>query len=114
MKELIKIIPALFAVIVALINIIVNCIKKSKTVENPKKLVVIVAIVLCLIAAGAIGIYFGFSSWYAWAAAAVAGIIAGFVAAYVAMYGYDAGYNDFIYFLKNLIDYLFCGGIIDE
>lgn len=102
----------LFMLIVALTNMIVNVIKNicEEKIQNPKRLVLIVATVLCIIAAVAAGlIYHCFSCWYMWAGAIIAAIICGFIAAHVAMFGYDEAYSRISELIEALIGYLVGG-----
>jgi len=101
----------LFALIVALTNMIVNVLKNicEDRIQNPKRLVLIVSTVLCIITAVGLGLHNSFSSWYMWVGAIVAAIITGFIAAHVAMFGYDEAYGKISELIEALIGYLVGG-----
>ena len=106
----ISVILTLFAILVAMTNILVNVGKAIWEIKQPQRVVVIVAIVLTLIVAVAIGIYLQVAAWYLWAGLVVAAILLGALVAYVAMYGYDQGYEDIVALVQRLIGYINGGG----
>lgn len=106
----IGLILTVFALAVALTNILVNVIKGVVTVQQPKRVVLAVALLLALIAAVAAGLYLNFTIWYQWAGTVVAAILGGGMVAYVAMYGYDQGYDDIVAVVQRLINYINGGG----
>ena len=111
MSKLIALIPVIFGILVVLTNIIVNCIKDWMDVKNPKRIVIIVAMVLAVITAVALGFIYSFTLPVQWIFAVVIAILTGFVVAHVAMYGYDEGYEDIMTLIKKLIQYIIGGGV---
>lgn len=104
----------IFAILVVLTNVLVNVIKGVATVQQPKRVVLAVAIVLALIVAVGMGLYLQFAVWYQWAGAALAALVGGSLVAYVAMYGYDQGYDDIVALVQKLIGYINGGGGLHE
>ena len=103
----------IFAILVALTNVLVNVIKGVVPVQQPKRVVLGVAILLVLIAAIGVGLYMTFTVWYLWVGVVLAAIIGGTMVAYVSMYGYDQGYNDIVALVQKLIGYI-NGGVGHE
>lgn len=103
----------IFAILVALTNVLVNVIKGVTTVQQPKRVVLGVAILLALIVAIGVALYMNFTIWYQWAGTVLAAIVGGAMVAYVAMYGYDQGYDDIVALVQKLIGYI-NGGVGHE
>lgn len=101
-----SIVLAIFAILVALTNVLVNVIKNVITVQHPQRVVVGVAILLTLIVLVGAAVYLDFTTWYQWAGAALAALVGGGLVAYVAMYGYDQGYDDIVALVQRLIGYI--------
>lgn len=110
----ISVILTLFAILVAVTNILVNVIKAIWEVKHPQRVVVAVAVLLAVIVAIAIGIYLQLAAWYLWAGLIVAALLLGTLVAYVAMYGYDQGYEDIVTLVQRLITYINGGGVKHE
>jgi putative Mn2+ efflux pump MntP len=96
----------LFALMVAMTNILVNVVKGVADVKHPRRVVLVVAVLLAAIAAVSVGVYLQFTAWYLWTAAGVAALLIGGLVAYVAMYGYDQGYDDIVGLIQKLVGYI--------
>ena len=103
----------IFAILVALTNVLVNVIKGVIAVQQPKRVVLGVAILLALVVSIGVGLHMNFTIWYQWIGAIFAAIIGGAMVAYVAMYGYDQGYDDIVALVQKLIGYI-NGGVGHE
>lgn len=110
----ISVILTLFAILVAVTNILVNVIKSVLDVKHPQRVVVVVAVILAVIVAVAAGIYLQLAAWYLWAGLIIAAVLLGTLVAYVAMYGYDQGYEDIVTLVQRLIAYINGGGVNHE
>ena len=97
---------SVFAVLVTVTNLLVNVIRGVITVNNPRRIVLIVAVLLTAIVLIGYGVYSQIYLWYQWAGVVLAALLGGGLVAYVAMYGYDEGYDDLVLLIQRLVGYL--------
>lgn len=95
--------PALIALLIALVNVTVQVIKRVIKVDKPERVVVICAVALSVIAAVLAAVLQGWQLWYMIILAIVAGSLLGLLVAYAAMFGYDELYAQVLEMLLSLL-----------